>query len=181
LLTDTVGFIRNLPPHLVAAFRATLEEVTGADFLVHVVDASAPEAERHRQVVEQTLRELGAADKPIVTVFNKSDLVEDQFHLRELVATVPDAVYIAASKADGISYLMDTLSATVKTLVADMNLAIPYSRSDLVAQCYEFGKVGAVEYKEDAIHVRAEVAKSLAGRLSEFEIKPPRVKEAWED
>jgi len=181
LLTDTVGFIRNLPTHLVAAFRATLEEVTGADFLVHVVDASAPEATRHREVVEQTLRELGAADKPIVTVFNKSDLVEDQFHLRELVATVPSAVYIAASKAEGISYLMDTLSATVKTLVADLNLAIPYSRSDLVAQCYEFGKVSAVEYKEDAIHVRAEVAKSLAGRLSEFEIKPPRVKEAWED
>lgn len=181
LLTDTVGFIRNLPPHLVAAFRATLEEVTGADFLVHVVDASAPEAERHREVVLQTLQELGAADKPVVTVFNKADLVEDQYRLRELVATLPRAVYISAARAEGLSYLMDTLSATVKTLVADMQLAIPYSRSDMVALCYEYGKVGTVEYKEDAIYVRAEVAKSLAGRLSEFEVKPPRVKEAWED
>jgi GTP-binding protein HflX len=181
LLTDTVGFIRNLPPDLVAAFRATLEEVTGADFLVHVVDASAHEADRQRDVVLQTIEELGAGDKPIVTVFNKADLVQDQYALRQLVATVPDAVYISASKAEGVPYLMDTLSRTVKSLVADMHLAIPYARSDMVALCYEYGKVGSVEYKEDAIHVRAEVAKSLAGRLSEFEVKPPREKEFWED
>jgi len=181
LLTDTVGFIRNLPSDLVAAFRATLEEVTGADFLIHVVDASAPEADRHRDVVQQTLGELGAADKPVVTIFNKADRVEDQYTLRQLVATVPNSVYISASKAEGIPHLMDRLSATVKTLVADLELAIPYSRSDLVAICYEYGKVGSIEYREDAIHVRAEVARSLAGRLSEFEVKPPRVKEAWED
>lgn len=168
LLTDTVGFIRNLPHHLVAAFRATLEEVTEADFLLHVVDASAPEAERQRDVVMETLAELGAADKPVVTVFNKADLVQDQYALRSLVATTPDSVYISATSAEGIPHLMDRIRATVQTLVADMTLAIPYSRSDLVALCYEYGRVVSVDYRDDAIHVRAEVARSLAGRLSEF-------------
>ncbi len=171
LLTDTVGFIRNLPHHLVAAFRATLEEVTGADFLIHVVDASAPEADRQRDVVMQTLEELGAADKPVVTVFNKADRVQDQYALRSLVATVPNSVYISAARAEGIPYLMDTIRDTVQTLVEDLCLAIPYSRSDFVALCYEYGRVSSVEYKEDAIYVRAEVAHSLAGRLSQFAVR----------
>lgn len=168
LLTDTVGFIRSLPVTLVAAFRATLEEVADADFLIHVVDASAPEADRQRDVVMETLDELGAGDKPVVTVFNKADLVQDQYALRALVATTPNAVYISASQAQGMPYLMDRIGATVKTLVADMHLAVPYARSDMVALCYEYGRVLSVEYRADAIHVHAEVARSLAGRLSEF-------------
>ncbi|MBW3624024.1 MAG: GTPase HflX, partial [Armatimonadetes bacterium] len=86
LLTDTVGFIQRLPHHLVAAFRATLEEVMEADVLVHVVDASRSDRERQMEAVEEVLEELGAAAKPIVTVFNKSDLLQDQYQLRELVA-----------------------------------------------------------------------------------------------
>nr|CAA9281230.1 Ribosome LSU-associated GTP-binding protein HflX [uncultured Armatimonadetes bacterium] len=171
LLTDTVGFIRNLPHDLVAAFRATLEEVTGADFLIHVVDASAPEADRQRDTVIETLEQLGAGDKPVITVFNKADLVEDQYALRSLVATTPNAVYISAAKAEGIPYLMDRITETVKTLVAHLELAVPYSRSDLVSQCYEYGRVISVEYKDDAIYVTADVARSLAGRLSEFAVK----------
>lgn len=180
LLTDTVGFIRNLPHDLVAAFRATLEEVTEADFLLHVVDASSPEADRHRDTVLETLESLGAGDKLTVTIFNKSDLVEDQYDLRALVASVPNSVYISAAKREGMTYLMDHVVSTMRELVADMHLAIPYSRSELVAQCYEFGVVKSVDYQPDAIYVRAEIAKSLAGRLSEFNAeKPP--KEAWED
>jgi GTP-binding protein HflX len=180
LLTDTVGFIRNLPHDLVAAFRATLEEVTEADFLIHVVDASSPEADRHRDTVIETLASLGAGDKPTLTVFNKADLVEDQYALRALVATTPNAVYLSAAKREGIPYLMDRIVATIQLLVADMNLAIPYSRSEMVALCYEYGVVKSVDYRPDAIYVRAEVAKSLAGRLSEFNAeKPP--KEPWEE
>ena len=173
LLTDTVGFIRSLPPDLVAAFRATLEEVTAADFLIHVVDASAPEADRQRDAVNETLAELDAGDKPTITVFNKADRVEDQYALRALVASLPNAVYISASRAEGIPYLMDRIVATIQTLVADMTLAIPYSRSDLVALGYEYGRVLAVDYRADAIHVRAEVARSLAGRMSEFAVTAP--------
>jgi len=179
LLTDTVGFIRNLPPDLIAAFRATLEETTEADFLIHVVDASSPEADRHRDTVLETLAALEAADKPIITVFNKADLVSDAYHLRELVAGIPNSVYLSAARAEGVPYLMDQILETIKTLVNEMELLIPYSRSEMVALCYEYGRVISVDYRPDAIYVHAELAKSLAGRLSEFNaVKPP--KEPWE-
>lgn len=179
LLTDTVGFIRNLPPDLVAAFRATLEEVTEADFLIHVVDASSPEADRHRDTVLETIEALKATDKPVLTLFNKIDLVHDRHDIHLLVANTPNSVAISAAKREGMSDLMEHIVATIKTLVAEMYVAIPYSRSELVAQCYEYGVVQSVDYKEDAIYVRAEVARSLAGRLSEFNVeKPP--KPFWE-
>ncbi|MDX1935363.1 MAG: GTPase HflX [Capsulimonadales bacterium] len=186
LLTDTVGFIRNLPHDLIAAFRATLEETVEADFLLHIVDASSPESDRHRDTVYETLDAIGAGDKPMVTVFNKADLVRDQYELRTLVASSPNAVYISALKKEGIGALMDRITATVKTLVATMNLSIPYDRSELVAFCYEFGVVHSVEYAPDAIHVSAEIAKSLTGRLEEFWIdRPPppepKPKEPWEE
>jgi GTPase len=185
LLTDTVGFIRNLPHDLVAAFRATLEEVVEADFLIHVVDASSPEADRHRDTVIETLESLGAGDRPMITVFNKADLVENQYELRSLVASTPNAVYISAAKAEGMNYLMDRITATIKTLVADVRLEIPYSRSELVALCYEYGVVHTVDYRPEAIHVHAEIALSMTGRFEEFWTnRPPqaqRPKEPWED
>ena len=186
LVTDTVGFIRNLPLDLIAAFRATLEETIEADFLIHVVDASSPESDRHRDTVYDTLDALGAGDKPMITVFNKSDLVRDQYELRALVAATPNAVYLSALKADGVSALMDTITGTVKTLVASVNLVIPYDHSELVAFCYEYGVVHSVEYRADAIYVSAELAKSLTGRIEDFWIdKPPAPepvpKEPWEE
>jgi GTPase len=168
MMTDTVGFIRNLPPDLIAAFRATLEETIEADFLIHVVDAASPEADRQRDTVLETLETLGAGDKPILTVFNKSDLVRDPYTLRELVTIVPNSVYIAAAKADGIPYLMDKIVETIRLLVDEMHLAIPYSRSELAALCYEYGVVHRCDYKEDAIYIHAEIAKSLSGQLKEF-------------
>jgi GTPase len=179
LLTDTVGFIRNLPHDLVAAFRATLEETIEADFLLHIVDASSPEADRHRDTVLETLEALGAGDKPIVTVFNKSDLVEDQPALRALVAGTENALYFSALKADGIPYLMDKVTATIKTLVAEVRLKIPYSRSDIAAQVHEYGVVHSVDYREDGIYLHAEVAKSLAGPLSAYDATP-KEKPFWE-
>lgn len=179
LLTDTVGFIRNLPHDLVAAFRATLEETIEADFLIHVVDASSPEADRHRDTVLETLESLGAGDKPIVTVFNKADLVEDQPELRALVAATENSLYLSAVRAEGIPYLMDKITATIKTLVSEVRLRIPYSRSDVAAQIHEFGVVHSVDYKEDGIYIHAEVAKSLAGPLSAYDAAP-KEKPFWE-
>jgi GTP-binding protein HflX len=171
LLTDTVGFIRNLPHDLVAAFRATLEEVNEADFLIHVVDASHPKMNLQVKAVMQVLDELGAADKPIITVFNKSDRVEDHFALRELVVNTPNSCYISAKKAEGIGSLMDRIVLTLQSLLIPVTLAIPYSKSEIVSQCYEYGRVLKAEYKEDAIHVRAEVTRDMAGRLEEFRSK----------
>jgi GTP-binding protein HflX len=109
LITDTVGFIRRLPHGLVAAFRATLEETAEADVLLHVVDASSPEMEEQMEAVIDVLTDLHIQDKPIVTVLNKIDLVQDTYSLREMVAKYPDTVYISALTGDGLPQLMLTL------------------------------------------------------------------------
>lgn len=168
IITDTVGFIRNLPHHLVAAFRATLEEVVDADFLIHVVDASHPQQAAQIEAVEDVLDELGALEKPIVTVFNKADLVEDQYELRRLVAETPQSVYISALRREGLPYLMKLLSDTVKSLVRVLRLEIPYERSDLVSFCYENGRVITVDYQKDNILVEAEIGPGAIGKLEPF-------------
>jgi GTPase len=105
LLTDTVGFIRHLPHHLVAAFRATLEETIVSDLLLHVVDISHPRSEEQIAAVNEVLQELGVASKPTVTVLNKIDRVKDTFRLRELVAQRPNHIYISALTGDGLPQL----------------------------------------------------------------------------
>ena len=168
LLTDTVGFIRNLPHDLVAAFRATLEEVNEADFLIHVVDASHPKMNLQREAVEDVLDELGAGEKPMITVFNKADLVTDQYALRETVASTVNSCYLSARKAEGVPALMDRVVATLKSLLEPVELRIPYDHSELVSQCYECGRVLHADYLEDGIHVSAQVTGELAGRLEPY-------------
>ena len=168
LMTDTVGFIRKLPHHLIAAFRATLEEVVQSDFLIHIVDVSHPEYKRQMAAVQEVLCELQVSEKPIVTVFNKSDRVADGFALRELVANVPNSCYISAGKREGISHLMDRFTATIRSMLVNIEAAIPYDRSELVALCYENGKVHEVDYKPEFILVKADVTRDLGGRLQEF-------------
>jgi GTP-binding protein HflX len=168
LMTDTVGFIRNLPHHLVASFRATLEEVHQADFLLHVVDAGHPERERQMRAVHEVLRELDADDKPTITVFNKADTVRDSYVLRVMVADLPNSCYLSALNREGIPQLMDRLDTSLRSLLASVTLELPYDRSDIVAQCYEMGKVHSVDYGSDKITVVADVAKDLAGRFARF-------------
>jgi GTP-binding protein HflX len=170
LLTDTVGFIRNLPHDLVAAFRATLEEVNEADFLLHVVDVSHPQQELQREAVQQVLDELGAGGKPTITIFNKADRVTDPFMLRELVASTQNSCYISARFADGIPYLMERIVQTLQSLLVPVVLRIPYNRSDLVSQCYEYGRVLRADYRTEYIHVEAEVTRDLAGRMAEYRV-----------
>ncbi|HAH88219.1 MAG TPA: GTPase HflX, partial [Armatimonadetes bacterium] len=168
LLTDTVGFIRNLPHGLVAAFRATLEEVTEADLLIHVVDATHPDMAAQIEAVRGVLAELGVEDKPTITAFNKSDLVADQYTLRRLVADTPNSVYISAHTKDGIPQFMALISKTLQTLTVHMSLTIPYDRSDLVNLCYESGRVISVEYTTEGINVEANIARDSVGRLQPF-------------
>ena len=164
-MTDTVGFIRNLPHHLVASFRATLEEVVQADFLIHVVDTAHPERDRQMRAVLEVLAELGAENKPIITAFNKADLVKDPYALQTLIAETPNSCYLSATKRDGIPFLMDRMEATLQSLLATVTLILPYGRSDIVAQCYEMGRVHSVGYGSETITVHADIAKELAGRL----------------
>jgi GTPase len=168
LVSDTVGFIRNLPHHLVAAFTATLEEVVDADFLIHVVDASHPQMRKQMEAVDGVLEELGASEKPVVVVFNKSDLVHDQYELRRLVVETPNSAYISALGREGIRHLMDRISSTIRSLLVRVTLEIPYDRSDLVSACYESGRVISADYQNDRIIVEAEVARDVAARLDRY-------------
>jgi GTP-binding protein HflX len=168
LMTDTVGFIKHLPHLLIASFRATLEEVHEADFLVHVVDAGHPEFARQMSAVAEVLQEIGVNERPVITVFNKSDLVTDQALLRDLVAQTPNSCAISAGARQGISHLTDCFTTTIRSLLVPVQVAIPYDRSELVAQCYENGKVHDVNYEPDFIRVNADVTKDLAGRLEQF-------------
>ena len=168
LLSDTVGFIRRLPHHLVAAFRATLEEVLDADFLIHVVDASHEFAEHQRAAVSDVLGELGARDRPTITVFNKSDLVSDQYELRRMVAQTPDSCYVSALTGDGRAYLDVLLRSMISRLMNLVKATIPYDRGDLLAMCHERGRVTRTDYLPDGVYVEVELTPDLASRLSEF-------------
>ena len=141
ILTDTVGFIRKLPHELVAAFRATLEELQDADVLVHVVDASHPAHEEHTDAVERILGELGVADRPTVLALNKVDRMEGGPGLQALVAR-RQGVAISAATGDGLSDLLKAIDAALPTGGA-VTLRIPHGDGAALALCYERGRVVA--------------------------------------
>lgn len=169
-LTDTVGFIRKLPTHLVAAFQSTLEEVTFSDFILHLVDISAPSWEVQRDSVMETLTRLGAADKPAITVFNKIDAISDPSIRRELVAEFPNSVAISATTGEGINDLMNAIKRQVQDLLGSIKALVPYSESGLVQECYNFGRVLKIDYRDDGIYVEAELVKEMRSILAKYVI-----------
>lgn len=153
LLTDTVGFIQKLPHQLVAAFRATLEEVVQADLLVHVIDASHPRHQEQSDAVFRVLDELGAASKPVITVFNKIDQVDNP-HMRERLLRLADSVAISARERTGLDTLLELIKSHLRRQSVEAVLLIPYSDSGLLARLYETAAVAATEYLADGIRVR---------------------------
>lgn len=170
-LTDTVGFIRNLPTHLVAAFQSTLEEVTFSDFVLHVVDLSNPAWEVQRDAVLSTLETLGAHDKPMLTVFNKIDIVENKIDLRRIVAEWPNSVAISAVTGEGMSDLQLAIKRMVQELLGAVKILIPYSHQHYLQECYDFGRVLREEYREDGIFVEAELVSEMRHKLAQFAIE----------
>lgn len=167
-LTDTVGFVRKLPTHLVAAFHATLEEVTDADFLIHVVDASHPNWELQHDAVIETLESLDAGEKPIITAFNKMDKPFDRDAVRRLAEEMPHSVMISALKRQSLDELYAKVIEVIRSLLVPIEVLIPYSESGLVQECYDYGRVFAVKHTEEGIHVRAELIRPMADRLRKF-------------
>jgi GTP-binding protein HflX len=168
-LTDTVGFIKNLPTKLVAAFRSTLEEVTFSDFILHVVDVSHPSWEVQHGSVVDTLESLGAGDKPVITVFNKIDrLADDPFLARRLVSEWPNSVAISASTGRGMKDLMNALVRQVKDLLTITKALVPYSESALVQDCYDFGRVLKIDYRDDGIYIEAELVPEMHEKLKRY-------------
>ncbi|MGA0853605.1 MAG: GTPase HflX [Luteolibacter sp.] len=172
LLTDTVGFVRNLPHRLVEAFKATLEEAVLADFLIHVLDATSPEIERFHRTTLEVLDELGAEGKPSITVLNKIDLVQDPEQIASLARMFPDALRVSAATRDGLDRLLDACSTALADRVRCLDYRIPQQRADLVGLLHRDAKVLSTDYEGNDILVRAVVPPMLAGRLEAFVAQP---------
>ena len=176
LLTDTVGFIRNLPHRLVEAFKSTLEEAVLADFLVQVVDASDPEAVRHYETTLEVLAELGAGDKPMIVVLNKLDLVpeEERAALTERLAPHFNGSLVCMSVREGQG-TEDLLRACVEMLESRVRRArflIPYTRSDLAAAMHSEGMVISTEYVEEGALVEAVLPVAFYNKVNQFLAEP---------
>lgn len=170
LLTDTVGFIQKLPHQLIAAFRATLEEVVHADILLHVVDASSPLAEEQSEAVLSVLQEIGAHDKIIVTVYNKIDRLGGD--------TVParftrdaHSCAISAKKQQGLVELLAVVEQLLQQQTVDMELTIPYNDSGIVSQLYQVAAVQQVDYREQGIYVRMSIDASREEQYKRFMLR----------
>jgi GTPase len=171
LLTDTVGFIQKLPTDLVAAFRATLEEVTFADVVLHVVDASAPAAQEQATTVDEILAELGAADKPRVVAMNKVDLLGPSTLRREMRAfgeRYATLVPISALLSSGLDALGDALDAAGADMLVAIEVLVPYGREEVLDELRRYGDLERVEYTERGTFARARAPRELAHRFRPY-------------
>ena len=168
LITDTVGFVRNLPHRLVEAFKATLEESVLSDFLIHVLDATAPEIERFQATTLKVLEELGAVDKPIITVLNKIDAVSNPETIAFLDRTFPDAIRISSLTGEGLPALLKACSHVLADRVSRCHYRIPQNRGDLLNLLHKDAKVLSTDYDENDVLISAVVPADIAGRLGNF-------------
>ena len=176
LLSDTVGFIRKLPHHLVDAFKATLEELTFADLLLHVIDVSNPRWQEQAQVVEKLIVELGAEQTLRIDVFNKSDLYEG-----DILPHGEDIVSISARTGEGLDCLLAEIGRRVDQGTRRVVLHLPYDKGGVLDMLYREAKVESVEYA-GAIEVTAVCTPITLGRVEEYIVEGwSRPKEPWED
>jgi len=174
LMTDTVGFIQKLPPQLIAAFRATLEEIEEADVLLHVVDVTHRNAQEHAQTVEQTLRELGVADKPTLTVLNKIDLLEgataeDVGQIAAEMGLPKDIVAVSAARGWGLQTLGERIVEMLAQRMVRVDAYIPYQRNDLVALWRQRGVIEVEEFGSEGAHIVGRLPPALAPQFARFE------------
>ena len=163
LLTDTVGFIRKLPHHLIEAFRSTLEEAKYADMILHVVDASNPQMDEQMFTVYETLQNLGVKDKPVITIFNKQDKIGEEQIVRDFQADY--TVKISAKTGDGIPELEETIEAVLRQQKIALECLYDYRDASLIQMIRKYGELLEEEYREDGIFVRAYVPAELYARV----------------
>lgn len=168
LLSDTVGFIKKLPHQLVAAFKATLEEVLEADLLLHVIDVSHPEAEAQIAAVNVVLEELDATDIPMFMVFNKIDRLKSEEELHILQCQYPDALSISAQQGDGIPALIDALACRFAERGTMLSLSVPYTEGKVLDLLHKHGTVLDTEYAAEAVHVKARLPNRYLKSVSQF-------------
>ena len=171
LLTDTVGFVRRLPHGLVESFKSTLEVASRADYLVHVVDATAVDPEGQIAAVREVLGEIGAAAVPELLVVNKTDVAPDA--AKQIVEDHPGSVAISATTSQALDTFLRTLGDRLRALTHVVELVVPYDRGDVLAAIHREGEVVSTTDEPEHLVVRARLSDASAGRLAEFVASVP--------
>jgi GTP-binding protein HflX len=171
LFTDTVGFIQKLPTTLVAAFRATLEEIAEADLLLHVVDVSHPNAMNQAEAVQQTLEEIDAGHVPVITVLNKIDRLSDPESARRSVQLFPQAVAISARTGSGITDLLEHIRSGLYETFTPIHVRLPYQQGQLISLFHEFGQVERLEHGRKGVLMQGRIPGRLVAQFKPWQIK----------
>jgi GTPase len=170
LVTDTVGFIRRLPHGLVEAFKATLEEVIVADFLIHVIDVTNPNFEQHHATTLAVLAELGAGEQKLLTVFNKNDMADDAMRRRAL-HLVPDALFVSARTGAGLRELAERCRELIAGQFGTTELLVPHDRYDVIARLHELGYIHAQDHRDDGVFIQGRFPSAQQGFFGKFVVK----------
>lgn len=168
IITDTVGFVRNLPHRLVNAFKATLEEAVVSNFLIHVLDVNSPEIESHAETTLSVLNGLGADEKRIIMVFNKIDDLWSEDIRLTLSFRYPEALFVSAHSGEGIPELLERIEAIVESDFAQLRLLIPHDRYDLVARLHREGGVRKEEPRDEGTYIVGSVPERMLSALHPF-------------
>ena len=165
ILSDTVGFMHELPHHLIESFKATLEEVKGADLLLHVLDVSHPNFRHLFESVISVLEELGSSNKPMIIILNKIDKLTDKQLLGDLKNHYKNAVCISAKNKENIDELLDAIRKEMASLFIEIDVSISIGRMDLVNLAHNEGQVHSIKYDNDRINIRAALPASLVEKF----------------
>ncbi|MEW6718648.1 MAG: GTPase HflX [Chloroflexota bacterium] len=168
LFTDTVGFIQKLPTTLVAAFRATLEEIAEADLLLHLVDITHPNAQAQARAVFQTLEEIQADHVPCLTVLNKIDKLSNSQEARRTLENFPNAVAISALTGEGVEDMLQMVSEKLYATYTQVTARLPYSEGGLISLFHELGQVEVIEHNQDGVIIAGKLPGRLLSRFSSY-------------
>lgn len=175
LLSDTVGFIQKLPTTLIAAFRATLEEITQANLLIHVVDASHPSVMQHIEAVEDTLAEIDIPPIPRILVWNKIDLTENpenKIYSESLSDIYSDQITVSAQTGSGLEQLLECVEDALTRNMTTSTLLIPYDRGDIVSILHDEGMVMDQTHTEDGVRITVQLPGKLGNQLTPYKVEP---------
>jgi len=166
ILSDTVGFLHDLPHHLIEAFKATLEEVSEADLLVHVLDLADQRILQHNQAVQSVLEELGLKDKPVLVALNKIDLVFDRSWLQVHKNEFADAVILSAKTGENLGALVERIEGYFSSLMLNLKIIIPHSRMELVDFFYRQAKVDKIDYLQEGVSISLRISRELFNKIN---------------